>query len=269
MTPPGVIQVQAALQGAFPACDDLSSDPARGITAFSPHLSLGQWRGAAAAEAAAGRLAAAWPAGGVSFTVDEVFLISRRGFDSPFAFRWAVPLGGAGPQRRVDAPYVASMGRAPPALLEAGGDGLRKFGLGASAAGAVWTFAFGANMAPSKLAARRAAPLESRPARLRARRLVFDHRGGFGNLVPPDDPAAAALVAAAAGSAAPGDVHGVLHRLAPEGFAALCNAEHEYWPLEEEVGGWLAGVSCMRACGAPSQGFGAARGEGALLADEI
>lgn len=36
--------LQAALEGAIPGCDDLSSDASRGITAFTPHLSLGQWQ---------------------------------------------------------------------------------------------------------------------------------------------------------------------------------------------------------------------------------
>ena len=35
---------------AFPDCTDLSHDPARGITAFKPHLSLGQWHNRAEAE---------------------------------------------------------------------------------------------------------------------------------------------------------------------------------------------------------------------------
>lgn len=46
------MRLQAALQAAFPDCDDLSFDPERGIDGFVPHLSLGQWRGTAAAEAA-------------------------------------------------------------------------------------------------------------------------------------------------------------------------------------------------------------------------
>jgi hypothetical protein len=41
--PAGLLAVQSALQAAFPACNDLSQDPARGITSFTPHLSLGQW----------------------------------------------------------------------------------------------------------------------------------------------------------------------------------------------------------------------------------
>jgi hypothetical protein len=39
-----LIQLQAALVAAFPECIDLSNDPSRSITSFSPHLSLGQWR---------------------------------------------------------------------------------------------------------------------------------------------------------------------------------------------------------------------------------
>ena len=42
-------QHQAALQAAFPECDDLSSDPRRGITSFTPHLSVGQARGGSSA----------------------------------------------------------------------------------------------------------------------------------------------------------------------------------------------------------------------------
>ena len=47
-----LLQLQAALQAAFPLCTDLSDDPARGITAFRPHLSLGQWRSAGDVKAA-------------------------------------------------------------------------------------------------------------------------------------------------------------------------------------------------------------------------
>jgi hypothetical protein len=39
-----LLAVQAALEGAFPGCNDLSSDPSRGISTFTPHLSLGQWQ---------------------------------------------------------------------------------------------------------------------------------------------------------------------------------------------------------------------------------
>ena len=39
-----LIQLQAALVAAIPESIDLSHDPSRSITSFSPHLSLGQWR---------------------------------------------------------------------------------------------------------------------------------------------------------------------------------------------------------------------------------
>lgn len=46
-----LLELQATLQSAFQQCTDLSDDPQRGITAFRPHLSLGQWRTPAAARA--------------------------------------------------------------------------------------------------------------------------------------------------------------------------------------------------------------------------
>lgn len=45
-------EVQAALAAAFPHCQDLNNDPARDITRFIPHLSIGQFKNAAAAEEA-------------------------------------------------------------------------------------------------------------------------------------------------------------------------------------------------------------------------
>lgn len=35
---------------AFPEFTELSQDPSRGITAFRPHMSLGQWRNKAEVE---------------------------------------------------------------------------------------------------------------------------------------------------------------------------------------------------------------------------
>ena len=45
-------QLQEKLLEAFPDCTDLSEDPLRGITEFTPHLSVGQWTGSSAAQAA-------------------------------------------------------------------------------------------------------------------------------------------------------------------------------------------------------------------------
>lgn len=39
-----LIKLQAMLVAAFPDCTDLSTDPSRDIAAYTPHLSLGQWR---------------------------------------------------------------------------------------------------------------------------------------------------------------------------------------------------------------------------------
>lgn len=69
-------RVQSALVEAFPECTDLSNDPTRGITRFTPHLSLGQWRNRAAAEAAVAQLGASWRP--VEFEAGGVALISRQ-----------------------------------------------------------------------------------------------------------------------------------------------------------------------------------------------
>ena len=42
--------LQARLVAAFPDCTDLSLDPSRDISAYCPHLSLGQWRQGARAQ---------------------------------------------------------------------------------------------------------------------------------------------------------------------------------------------------------------------------
>ncbi|KAG2496511.1 hypothetical protein HYH03_005335 [Edaphochlamys debaryana] len=77
----GLLLVQSLLEGAFPACTDLSRDEARGIAGFVPHLSLGQMR----------ELCSRWAP--LEFTVDSVQLLSRRGYLSPFMVRYSVPLG--------------------------------------------------------------------------------------------------------------------------------------------------------------------------------
>lgn len=213
-----LLEVQAALVAAFPQCSDLSCDPARGITAFTPHLSLGQWRTRqAVAEAAEAARRGAW-ATPAAFSASGVALLSRTGFLEPFSVRWWVPFGGGAPLQ-VDVPYIASMGDggaagAAAAATGSGGDagsgggmagaggaaaaaatGVRPavqqqqatrldFGLGGARADAsVWQFAYGANMSPTKLGgARGIHPLESLPAVLPGWRLAFDHRGGMGSL---------------------------------------------------------------------------------------
>lgn len=77
-------ELQTILQNLFPQCDEQSSKTKAG---FTPHLSVGQF---SSQEAALAELPQWHP---VSFTVDSIALISRRG-DQPFEVRHIVYLGG-------------------------------------------------------------------------------------------------------------------------------------------------------------------------------
>jgi hypothetical protein len=216
---PELLAVQAALQAAFPQCSDLSSDAGRGISGFTPHLSLGQWRTRAEVAAAQQQHAAAWQS--ISFEAAGVAIIGRAGFDDPFTIQHYLPFGG-GQLLAVGTPYIATVGQPcrPPSSSRS--QLVDLFGIGAARAdGSVWQFAYGANMCPRKLNGSRGLhPPESLPASLPGWRLAFTHRGGMGNLVP-----------LAAGEAAPSGlhaVHGVLHRLSATDYARLTNMEHEY-----------------------------------------
>ncbi|KAK9824440.1 hypothetical protein WJX72_010266 [[Myrmecia] bisecta] len=235
---PELLRLQQQLQAAFPECNDLSVDHSRGITGFTPHLSLGQWKNAAEVEQAVQEYQASWQA--LTFTVDSVSLISRQGYNDPFRIRYSIPLGspapanGASPAatngnrpapQEVNVPYVATVGEAP--STEEHGQLARRYGIGAAQEG-VWNFAFGANISPNKLEnVRGITPLESVAGHLPGWALRFNHRGAMGNIMPlregEEDPSGT------------GGVHGVLHRLHNEDFATLTNMEHEYWPLEIEV----------------------------------
>lgn len=75
---PGSLQsLHAALLAAFPDCTDLSDDPARGITSWTPHLSVGQAGGAEEAERVVAELESTWRP--LEFEVGSVALISRSG----------------------------------------------------------------------------------------------------------------------------------------------------------------------------------------------
>jgi poly(A) polymerase len=76
-------ELQSVLQSLFPQCDEQSN---RSDAGFTPHLSVGQFANSAVALS---QLPAWHP---VSFTVDAVALISRRG-DEPFEVRYKVLLG--------------------------------------------------------------------------------------------------------------------------------------------------------------------------------
>lgn len=100
-TEPGgaLIDLHAALEGAFPQCDEQGKKSPAG---FTPHLSVGQVRGSARRRIA--DLLARWQSGWqpVSFAVGAVWLISRRD-DEPFQVRGAVPLGADSLATTVDA----------------------------------------------------------------------------------------------------------------------------------------------------------------------
>ncbi|WP_086682749.1 poly(A) polymerase [Nostoc sp. T09] len=79
-------ELQAVLQNLFPQCNEQSSKTKAG---FTPHLSVGQFP---SPEAAFAELPQWHP---ISFTVDSIALISRRG-DEPFEVRHIVYLGERG-----------------------------------------------------------------------------------------------------------------------------------------------------------------------------
>jgi len=81
--PDALHQLQAVLQQLFPQCNEQSQKSAAG---FTPHLSVGQFP---TAQEAKTQLPSWHP---VSFLVDSVALISRRG-DQPFEVRYRVHLG--------------------------------------------------------------------------------------------------------------------------------------------------------------------------------
>lgn len=76
-------QLNAALEKAFPDCDDLST---RGEDGFHPHLSLGQWGKGSVLE----RVLPAWKP--FEMQVDRVYIIERTD-DTPFEVRYEVRLG--------------------------------------------------------------------------------------------------------------------------------------------------------------------------------
>lgn len=86
-----MVQLQAALQSAVPDCDDVS----RHSNGFTPHLSVGQVRGADALTRLENDLQAAWTArGGLSFVARQVSLIWRGPPpDDVFRVDRNIPLG--------------------------------------------------------------------------------------------------------------------------------------------------------------------------------
>lgn len=85
----------------------------------------------------------------------------------------------------------------------------------------VWYFGFGANINPWKLREQRQIrPVKEVLGRLSGWQLVFNHRGGMGNIEPLHDTSAAGDI--------PNAVHGVLLLLTDQDFQKLKQMEHEY-----------------------------------------
>eukprot|EP00898_Chlorokybus_atmophyticus_P003734 jgi/Chlat1/4361/Chrsp29S04610 len=105
---------------------------------------------------------------------------------------------------------------------------------------AVWNFAYGANMNPKTLTGqRRIIPMQSHPASITGLELVFNHRGGVGNVQPAADPRKR--------------VHGVLHQLSTTDWDWLRLTEFGYdaseyeegaarWGLDVEYQSWLRSI---------------------------
>jgi len=92
---------------ACPDCTDLSSDPSRGITKFTPHLSVGQWRGEAETVKVMEALAQDWRP--LECDVDACYVITRSGMHDPFQVRWKIPLGaGAERMQEMNLQYLAA-----------------------------------------------------------------------------------------------------------------------------------------------------------------
>jgi len=88
-----VVTLQSLLERAFPYCNDLSKKSENG---FTPHLSVGQWP-KKDLKTASVTLQKGWK-DPIEFTVNEICMISREGFEDPFRVVYRVPLGGSAVQ---------------------------------------------------------------------------------------------------------------------------------------------------------------------------
>jgi len=91
-----LILLQNSLQNAFPQFNDISNLSPQGYT---PHLSLGQFNPKDITETLK-KFQSLWTP--FTFTVSEIFLISRNGIDDPFVEFFRVPLSGAPYEELID-----------------------------------------------------------------------------------------------------------------------------------------------------------------------
>ncbi|CAE7748833.1 tatD [Symbiodinium sp. KB8] len=109
----------------------------------------------------------------------------------------------------------------------------------------VWYFGFGANINPWKLRERRGIiPLAEIPGKVAGWRLLFNHKGGMGNVqrldeLPADD--------------GPDAVHGILLQLSTRDFAKLCQIEYEYRTTELNVESYDGRVIAAQAFVSPAE----------------
>jgi len=82
-----IYQIQKILEPLFPELNDYSSD----LTAFTPHISVGQFA-KNEIEQAINLFQSQWKP--LEFMVSEVYLISRQDNDSPFKRNICIPFGG-------------------------------------------------------------------------------------------------------------------------------------------------------------------------------
>ena len=84
-----VKQLQQLLEQTFPICNDLSQRSEEGV-GFTPHCSVGQFPTSAIVKNQSA-FQSQWKP--IQFTVNEVYVIARENFDSPFRIHYRVPLG--------------------------------------------------------------------------------------------------------------------------------------------------------------------------------
>ena len=92
----------------------------------------------------------------------------------------------------------------------------------------VWNFGFGANLDPWKLTQKRGIkPFETVAGTVSGMRVAFNHRGGFGNMIPAADEPPMSLCPSVR---QPDEVHGICLLLSFDDFHTLAGMEHQVSP---------------------------------------
>eukprot|EP01095_Lingulamoeba_sp_RSL-Kostka_P017838 TRINITY_DN9516_c0_g1_i1.p1 TRINITY_DN9516_c0_g1~~TRINITY_DN9516_c0_g1_i1.p1 ORF type:complete len:326 (+),score=96.68 TRINITY_DN9516_c0_g1_i1:49-1026(+) len=99
-----VREVQRRLEEAFPVCNDLSTRSDQG---FIPHLSVGQFKSRQHTLDMMDQFQGNFES--ISFTVKELYIISRIGKAEPFKVRSVIPLGSSTPSYVEPTPEIAPL----------------------------------------------------------------------------------------------------------------------------------------------------------------